>query len=242
MASPSPTIRYLIITLPRIVHPHRRKVYPGWDAETISRLGRNFYWDVDVRSYGFSLSGCGDIGNSTFLQVYYGRHGGSCMDSSIQQQWNWFLPWTQWRHVRRSLYDLEGNHFWSDIDSEERAVWKLGGRARDGRREIAKSWERMCPTVKFRFRDFDGEEIEATTRIEQREWRFGTGWFEWLSWFRRPLIRTSLDIQFSAETGKRKGSWKGGIIGTSIEMEPGELHEGAFRRYCAEHEMEYIDG
>lgn len=36
------------------------------------------------------------------------------------------------------------------------------------------------------------------------------GWFKWLSWFGRPKIRRSLDIQFSSETGPEKGSWKGG--------------------------------
>ena len=41
----------------------------------------------------------------------------------------------------------------------------------------------------------------------------------------------------AGETGKRKGSWKGGTIGHSIGMEPGELHESAFRRYCTEHNM-----
>lgn len=39
----------------------------------------------------------------------------------------------------------------------------------------------------------------------------------------------------------RKGSWKGGTIGHSIEMPPGELHADAFRRYCAEHNMTFSD-
>lgn len=228
---------YLIITLPNILRPHRRKVYPGWDWETVERLGRNWYWDVDPRSYGFSLSGSGGVGGSTFLQVYYGRHGGSCMDSSIQQQWNCFLPWTEWRFIRHSLYDLNGAHFYTEVESESRSIRKLGGRYDKERRTIVDSWRSMCPTVEFRFTDFDGEEITATTRIEAREWHFGTGWFTWLSWFRRPIVIRSLDIQFSKETGKRKGSWKGGTIGHSIEMKAGELHRDAFARYCAEHNM-----
>lgn len=196
---------YLIIVLPRIVGPHRRKVYPGWDASTITRLGRDWYWDVDLRSYGFSLSGCGDIGNSSFLQVHYGRHGGSCMDSSIEQRWSYFLPWTQWRHVRHSLYDLHGGHFWSEIDSETQGITKLGGQYDKERRTIVESWTNMCPTVKFLFRDFDGELISATTKITEREWRFGTGWFKWLSLFRRPKIIRSLDIQLGNCTRARFG-------------------------------------
>lgn len=70
------------------------------------------------------------------------------------------------------------------------------------------------------------------THIEEREWKFGTGWFRWLSWFRKPKVSRSLDIRFSEEVGKDKGSWKGGKVGHGIDMLPGELHEAAFRRYC----------
>ena len=92
----------------------------------------------------------------------------------------------------------------------------------------------------FAFKDFDGEELTARTTIEEREWRFGVGWFAWLSLFRKPKISRYLEIAFSGETGKRKGSWKGGTTGHSIEMLPGELHESAFRRYCTEHDMTFV--
>lgn len=35
-------------------------------------------------------------------------------------------------------------------------------------------------------------------------WRTILGWFKWLSWFGRPKIRRSLDIQFSSETGTKR--------------------------------------
>lgn len=203
----------LIIALPGIVRPHRTKVYPkSWDAETIRRLGRDWYWEIDRRQYGFSL-------RDGHMSVYYGRTGGACGDNSIEQRWGYFLPWTQWRYVRHSLYGLAGEHIYTE---PERCDWEAYHAAKDA-----------CPTVKFLFEDFDGEEIVATTMIEEREWRFGTGWFKWLSWFCRPKIRRSLDIQFSNETGPEKGSWKGGTIGTGIDMLPGENHEEAFRRYCS---------
>lgn len=224
---------YLIVTLPNIVKPHMTKVYPGWDAATIERLGRDYYWDVDPRSYGFVI-------NDGHFNIYYGRTGGSSCDSSIEQRWSCFLPWTQWRHVRHSFYDLSGGHFWGEVESETQAIGKLGPVAYDQRRDIVRQWEERCPTAKFTFLDFDGEQIEATTRVEEREWHFGTGWFKWLSLFRPRKIRRSLDIQFSRETGKRKGSWKGGTVGHSIEMLPGELHKAAFERYCHEHEMTLV--
>lgn len=209
-----------------LCQPYKEKRFPGWDAETIARLGRDWYWDIDQRSYGFCLSKSGDVGNSDFLQVYYGRAGGSMMDSSVEQRWSYFLPWTQWRHVRHSYYGLSGEWI---ADAPE-----YGFRLGEGSFEKHRQVEESIPTQQFKFQDFDGEELIATTRIEEREWRRGTGWFKWLSWFSRRKVSRSLDLRFAGETGREKGSWKGGTIGTSIEMLPGELHESAFRRYCDE--------
>lgn len=224
-----------IIRLPPILYPQRHKVYPAsWDAATVARLGRNWYWDVKVREYGFSYS-------DGFLQISYGICPG---DSSQDQTWCKHLPWTQWRHVRRSLFDLDGRHFWSELDSETdnyRRAAKLGrSDLRQDRYDLVRKWEEMCPKTRFLIRDFDDSEITATTHIEEREWHFGTGWFKWLSIFRKPKIRRTLDINFSDETGPEKGSWKGGTMGTSIEMLSGENHESAFRRYCDnEHRSKY---
>jgi hypothetical protein len=207
----------LIVALPNIVRPWRKKVYPNWDAATVQRLGRDWYWDVVPRQYGFSLS-------DGFLSVYFGRE---THDSSTEQRWGYFLPWTQWRHVRHSLYGLAGEHFATDPKASVSICDPAGW-------EAWRAIEKSCPTAAFTFDDYDGQRLTATTRIEEREWHFGTGWFRWLSWFRRPKISRSLNLEFSDEVGPEKGSWKGGTIGHSTEMLPGELHEAAFKRYCAE--------
>ncbi len=49
-----------------------------------------------------------------------------------------------------------------------------------------------------------------------------------------------LDLDFSAEVGRRKGSWKGGTLGHAIEMVTGEAHEAAFRRYCDQNDLTFI--
>jgi len=191
-----------------LVRPERKKVYPQWDDATVTRLGRNWYWEITPREYGLRIT-------DGHLSIDYGRQ---TMDSSTEQQWGCFLPWTQWRFIRHSFYGANGEHF-ATIPN---------GMKWDERSKI----EDQCPVVKFAFEDFDGTHLVATTKIEEREWKFGEGWFKWLSLFRRPKIRRSLDLGFSGETGPEKGSWKGGTIGTGIEMLPGELHEAAFRRYC----------
>lgn len=209
--------------LPHIIKPHREKRYPNWDNATVERLGRNWYWEIDQRTYGISYS-------DGFLQVKYGRNGGSCMDSSIEQSWCKHLPWTQWRHVRHSFYGLKGEWLYDEAQGHGKLEnW-----------QDRQALEDAVPTMSFAFADFDDHELVAVTKIEEREWRFGTGYFKWLSLFRRPKIQRSLDIRFSDETGPEKGSWKGGTTGTSIEMLPNELHEAAFRRYCEkDHRSKY---
>jgi len=206
----------LIIALPPIIRPWRVKVEAStWDQATIARLGRDWYWNTGRREYGFTYS-------EGHLSLALGR---VTHDSSTEQRWGCFLPWTQWRHVRHSLYGLDGEHVHT-------YPLKRDWRAPDPKDD--------CPSRTFAFADFDGERLVARTVIEEREWRFGEGWFRWLSWFRAPRVSRSLDIRFSGETGRRKGSWKGGTVGHSIEVLPGELHEAAFRRYCAVHDMAFL--
>lgn len=170
-------------------------------------------WDQHSREYGF-------LWVDGAVHYYYGPQ---TYDSVSTRSGLWNVPWLQKRHVRQSLYGLKGELMWQWFDR------------RDGRRSFdAYYWAKgALPKVEFEIEDYDGKRIKAATHIEEREWRHGEGWFKWLSLFVPRRIHRSLDIEFAAEVGTEKGSWKGGLIGTSIEMLPDELHEAAFRRYCA---------
>lgn len=222
--------RTLLCALPPIIKPWREwveiRTQPTRD-KMIAEGRKPGYWDMHRREYGFTLS-------EGSLHLHYGAQ---THDSTTDKVKVWFLPWRSWRHVRRSLYDLNGDHFFT---FPERTASRLGLTAGRNSWEAEKAVEDACPKASFDFDDYDGERIVAVTRIEEREWRLGEGRFKWFSFFRRPNISRSLDIRFSKETGNRKGSWKGGTIGHSIAMLPGELHEAAFRRYCAEHQMTFV--
>lgn len=205
--------------LPRIIQPQRRKVQAVyWDAATIERMGRDWYWDEEPREYGFSLV-------DGLLDISFGIQPG---DSSRDQRWGYFLPWQQWRFVRFSLYEPDGTHFYTQFERDRRKQKQSG---LDLYQEQCDA-EAKVGKIKFTIRDFDGEIIGVTTHIEEREWRFGDKWCSWLSWFRKPRIIRSLDIDFSNEVGRDKSSWKGGTIGHSIEMLPNENPAQAFSRYC----------
>jgi hypothetical protein len=207
--------------LPQIVQPYRIRHQAGWDAATIARMGRDWYDEIHPREFGFRL-------NDGFLQVFLGPQTN---DSTTTKSWCCHLPWTKWRFVRFSLYDLAGEHFWTQAGDGRGA----------GKWDEQYAQEKLMPKASFRFLDYDGEIIEATTHIEEREWKRGEKWCSWLSLFYRPIVRRSLDIDFSKETGPKKGSWKGGTMGTGIDLLPGELHEAAFRRYCEKNGMAFLE-
>lgn len=199
-----------------MIRPHRTKVkFTHLSDADRERLGRDWYWDVHERAFGFTFA-------DGALHTYFGAQTHEWPGSKSKV---FFLPWRQWRHVRHSYYDMDGDLFAHVPDRDFDAKEKL---------------QTACPVLQFDFLDFDGERITATTRIEEREWRLGEGWFRWLSLFRRNMVRRSLSIKFDKETGPEKGSWKGGTMGTGIDMLPGELHEAAFRRYCEQdHSSKY---
>lgn len=193
-------------------HPSYQWLKPNQD-------GTYGYTEVHSREYGFSWS-------DRALHIRYGKQTNEwpgCKSKCF------FMPFLEWRHVRFSLLDLQGNRLWDEPT-------KGDFRARMAKREEA---EKNTPTEVFAFDDFDGERLNVTCQVHEREWRLGTGWFKWLSLFAKAKIIRTLDLQFSGETGRRKGSWKGGTLGHSIEIGHGETPESAFRRYCAEHDMTF---
>ena len=226
----------LTILLPPIIKPLAIKHTPvSWDAETIARLGRDHYFEYHEREYGVSFT-------DDAMHLHYGAQ---TFDSSTDHSKCIFLPWLTKRYHRFSLYELDGRHFWTKLESEtrkQRKVWRKAG-AKGWFDQFAeqKTQEAECPKIVFSFLDYDKEQIFARCHVEEREWRHGTGWFTWLSLFRKPLVRRCLSLEFDREVGARKGSWKGGTLGHAVEMLPGDSPEWAFRRYCAAHGLTYVE-
>lgn len=170
--------------------------------------------------FGFNLSKQGKCYN--FLQIKYGAQ---THDSRTTRRWSKFLPWTQWRYQRLSIYRPDGSvlaHFPEAKKGLRSAMY-------DEQRKFID----VCPKSVFLLKDHDGTVVTATCYIEEREWSFGEGWFKWLRYFKPNLVRRTLDIHFDQETGTEKGSWKGGTVGTSIEMSQTDTPLDAIKLYCA---------
>lgn len=213
----------LIVALPPIIKPwkvwHEIRTEPT-RSQMIEAGRKPGYFNSYAREYGITLS-------EGSLHLHYGPQ---THDSTTTKSRCYFYPWREHRCIRHSLYDLEGEHF-ADLPE-----W--GARHKNGW-TVKDAIEKACPVACFEFRDFDGEMIVATCRIEEREWKRGKGLFR-LLFLGRNKISRSLDLRFSSEVGRRKGSWKGGTVGHSIEMLPGEMHQAAFLRYCRQEKLEYV--
>lgn len=207
-----------LLSLPNLVSPWKRKIIAvSWDEDTVKRLGRNWYWDVHPRQYGVTV-------NDGFLQLFLGPQTD---DSKTTKNKSWFLPWTQWRFVSNSWYDCNGTHLVTLLEPKDRKDFNAHW-------DVQHHWEENVPKMMVPMIDESSHtEVIAALHINERRWEFGTGWFTWLRFFRKPLIRRNLNINFDKEVGPDKGSWKGGLTGDSITMEPGENLEAAFNRYCA---------
>lgn len=205
----------LILALPDVIKP--TKVWVSTSHYDWAKSPDSGYWQVDKREYGISY-------NEKYLSVRYGR---STMDSDTDKTWGWFIPWLQWRYIGIRYYDDKGDYF-GDV---MQPTIKLGEEARRKHWNYEISIKERCPQICFGFTDYDGTEVVALTRIEEREYQLGEGSFKWLSWFRQPKFYRALNIDYSVEVGRRKGSWKGGTIGTSILMLENELHLHAFKRH-----------
>lgn len=79
-------------------------------------------------------------------------------------------------------------------------------------------------THPYRYELRDGE-IQQRTATIQKESRYWTRY-----WLPRKKTYIGINIDFSDEVGERSGSWKGGCIGCSYEMKPGESPLQALRR------------
>lgn len=206
--------RYWYWKVPEIFKPKKKWVDTSNYSWSSSSGG---YWDYIQKKYGFYI-------HNDYIHTYYGIQPGvwSSKDKENSDHTKLFdIPWRQtyllyWRYWTPDwkIYDM------ISIDKKGRLDYSH-----------VQSIQKSVPKVKFRFNDFDGEEIIATCYIEERRDEHGTGWCKWLKYFKKPLISYFLRLEFDKETGYEKGSWKGGTLGHAVEMGFKESPLEAFKRY-----------
>lgn len=163
----------------------------------------NWTDECDSPKWGISIH------NNT-VWIYRGGKGNM---NGGNKWWTWYIPFITKDWVRTSIllkddtweHEVPGNR--KDFFNQE---WK----------DKQASWT-------YDYTDsYDGEVIPITIYVEEREWR--PKWLRWTSLFAK--VSRSIDIHFSKECGKRKGSWKGGTLGCGYSLLPNETPIDCLKR------------
>lgn len=149
------------------------------------------------------------IHNNTFW-IYRGGEGNF---AGGNKWWTWNIPFISYDWVRTSI--LLKDDTWAHSTVKNRKSFY-----KDEWKEKKKSWT-------YDYTDsFDGSVIPTVIYVDEREWR--PKWLKWTGLFK--FVKTSIDIEFSKECGKEKGSWKGGTLGCNYPLLPNELPLDCLKR------------
>lgn len=123
------------------------------------------------------------------------------------------------------------NFEWFKTETEHKGnkifVERKGDRLNwDTRREIEKDIQYYEYPYTYVLKDGTVQNVTARVHVKTMFWCWR--WCMWLTWPRKS--RKYIDIDFSGEVGERAGSWKGGTVGCSYNMNPGETPEQTLRR------------
>lgn len=144
--------------------------------------------------------------------------------------WWWFF-WKQCNRTKQELLNLDGSLYKDITDIKDTDT--------SDRYDIIKAYEKAQPYYLFEILDYDKEKIQVVARLERNTYSYGNGKFtRWLmKFFKKPIVRTYLELEFLKEIGNRKGSWKGGTTGHAVEVLIDENPIETFKRYCISPEL-----
>lgn len=127
--------------------------------------------------------------------------------------WAWDIPFFSKIHVKHAVETMSGM-----VDSES-----LG--SKDPYVHYSDDF-RVVKRHTIYIDSYDNSPIGCTYWREYREWR--PKWLTWTSLF--ATKRNYIEIEFEKEVGSQKGTWKGGVMGCSYDLLPGETPEECIRR------------
>lgn len=188
----------------------------GWGGLYINLPIKTGIQDCDSAAWGFNY-------HDNKIWIYIGGAGnfeGGRKWKTIEMPWN--MEWVRTSILMKDGYD------WFHETKKNRIIRK-GSEIGSYNWIENNKWKETHP-----FTDkYDGTVLNATISVEEREWR--PLWFMWTSLFAKK--RKTIAIEFDAEVGSKKGSWKGGTIGCSYELLPNETPLECLKRMEAERDF-----
>jgi len=159
--------------------------------------------------------------------IFWKKAEGGYSNESLFNKTIW-LPYITWKHIEDKNVMLMKDNSWKRVSElcEGRPHnmqwyphWQKEGPApipEDDRWSAIYDYEYTLRSGKVQKR-------RAFVYIESRTWK--RKWFPFSK-----MTKKALNFEFSDEVGERTGSWKGGAISSSIDMEKEEQPLQAFRR------------
>ena len=90
----------------------------------------------------------------------------------------------------------------------------------------SKKWTTTLPYVDKRASNEELNVVDAKITISEREWRMRK--FKWTTMFSK--VRRTINVEFSSEVGRRRGSWKGGTLGCGESFDESETWKDGFEK------------
>lgn len=138
--------------------------------------------------------------------------------------WTWNIPFWTKIHVRHDVQCDFGND-----DEGQDLRWIPYDELMKSSKEKYLPLEENELVYKYHYDyldTYDGTIVPCTFWVEEREWRP-----KWLTWTGRwKDVHRYIEIKFDGEVGKGKKTWKGGCIGCSYNLLPGEHPMECIRR------------
>lgn len=130
------------------------------------------------------------------------------------------MPWTyEWVRTSRLLKDESWEH---EIKGGKRKEYS---KERD-QWELENFWSETHPYIYVTDSGKIQDDIEATIKVEEREWR--QKWLKWTKIGRK--VSKNIAVGFNNEVGNQRGSWKGGVLGCGYTMKKNETPLKTLRR------------
>ena len=148
----------------------------------------------------------------------------------------WQLPFITWEHMKHKA-ECHINVYNPEI------LGYISTKILETKEKIYQENETINKITIPYIDSYDGTVVNATVWKEYRIWK--RKWLTWLP-FKEPETcldktlpkwlwwtesrRDYIEIEFDKEVGRKKGTWKGGVLGCSYDLKPGETAEECLKR------------
>lgn len=183
-----------------------------------------FGWGQIFLSLPFNSGKSDEAENPTYGIMTYAVEG-----NGVNEIWIW-----KGKKFKTINMPWAFNWYRTSILLKDGSSWEHEIKGQGSKNFYEDEWKQKQYCIEYKYTDkYDGSVIPAKVYVKEREWR--RHWLMWTPLFNS--VRKSIDVHFSEEVGKSKGSWKGGVLGCEYTIKKGETALECIKRMEKEREL-----